>query len=113
MRTSKYFLADVANHNERVHQLYFIGAFLQEKGKNRVFVKLDSIYADKFPEYSNYVGRTLRLLNSIHGMTNSGKLFDCDSVEGLLEAGLIQSQYQMSIYYKYAPYIKNYCLILC
>ena len=36
-------------------------------------------------------------------MTNSGKLFDDELTEWLLEAGFIQSQYQMSIYYKYAP----------
>ena len=36
MRTLKYFLADAAKHKARVHQLYFIGAFLQAKVKNRV-----------------------------------------------------------------------------
>ena len=41
MRTLKYFLADAAKHKARVHQLDFIGAFLQAKVKNRVFVKLD------------------------------------------------------------------------
>ena len=45
MRTLKYFLADVAMHKAKVFQLYFIGAFLQAKVKNRVFVKLDSRYA--------------------------------------------------------------------
>ena len=37
-------------------------------------------------------------------MTNSGKLFAEDLTEWLLEAAFIQSQFQMSIYYKYAPY---------
>ena len=45
-RTLKYFLSDAANHNAGVHQLDFIGAFLQAKVKNRVFVKLESRYAD-------------------------------------------------------------------
>ena len=36
-------------------------------------------------------------------MTNSGKLFADELTEWLLGAGLIQSQFQMSIYYKYAP----------
>ena len=36
-------------------------------------------------------------------MTNSRKLFADELIEWLLEAGLIQSQYQMSIYYKYTP----------
>ena len=51
MRTLKCFLADEAKKNARVHQLDFIGSFLQAKFKNRVFVKLDSRYADYFPEY--------------------------------------------------------------
>ena len=37
-------------------------------------------------------------------MTNSGKLSDDDLTEWLFEAGFIQSQCQMSICYKYAPY---------
>ena len=45
----KCLLADAVKHNEIVHQLDFIGALLQEKFKNRVFLKLDSIYADYFP----------------------------------------------------------------
>ena len=49
MRNLKYLLADAANHKTRVHQLYYIGAFLQAKVKNRVFVKLDSRYEDYFP----------------------------------------------------------------
>ena len=36
-------------------------------------------------------------------MTNSGNFFAGDLTEWLLEAGFIQSQCQMSIYYKYAP----------
>ena len=76
MRTLKYYLADVAKHKARVHQLYFIRAFLQAKVKNRVFFKLDIRYTDYFPEYAQYFGRAFILLNSMYGMTNSGKLFD-------------------------------------
>ena len=75
MRTLKYFLADGAKYKARVHQLDFMGAFLQAKFKNRVFVKLDMRYADYFPEYAQYFGRYLKLLKSMYGMTNSGKLF--------------------------------------
>ena len=46
MRTFKYFSADDVNHNAIMHQLNFIRAFLHAEVKNRVFVKLDSIYAD-------------------------------------------------------------------
>ena len=74
-RTSKNFLADAAKNKARVHQLDFIGSLLQAKVKNIVFVKLNIRYTDYFPEYANYFGRSLRLLNSIYGMNNSGKLF--------------------------------------
>ena len=104
MRTLKYFLADAAEHKARVHQLYFIGAFLQAKVKNIFFFfKLDIRYTDYFPEYAQYFGRDLILLKSMYVMTNSGKLFADELTEWLLEAGFIQSQCQISIYYKYAP----------
>ena len=75
MRNLKYFLAIVTKYKARVHQLYFIGAFLQAKVKNQVFVKLYSRYADYFLDYLNYFGRALRLLKTMYGMTNYGKLF--------------------------------------
>ena len=37
MGALKYFLADADKHKSIVHQLYFIGAFLQAKVKNRIF----------------------------------------------------------------------------
>ena len=75
MRNLKYFLADAVKHKGRVHQLDFIGSFLQAKVKNMVFVKLDSTYADYFPEYSIDFGIALRSLKYMYGMTNSRKLF--------------------------------------
>ena len=42
VRNLKYFLAGATKHKARVHPLDFIGAFLQAKVKNRVFVILDS-----------------------------------------------------------------------
>ena len=103
MSTLNYFPADAAKHKSRVHQLDFIGAFLQAKEKNRVFVKLDIRYTYYFPEYEKYFGRSLRLLNSMYGVTNSRKLFADELTEWLLAAGFIQLQCQISIYYKYAP----------
>ena len=104
MRTFKYFLAEAAKHKAIVHQLDFIGSFLDAKVKNRVFVKLDIRCTDYFPEHAKYFGRALRLLKSMYGMTNSGKLFADELTEWLLEAGFIQSLCHMSIYYKFAPY---------
>ena len=60
-------------------------------------------YADYFPEYAKYFGRALKLLKSMYGMTNSGKLLADDQTERLIEEGFMKSQCQMSIYYKYAP----------
>ena len=111
--TLKHFLEDAAKHKSGVHQLDFIGVFLQENFKNTVFVKLDSRYVDYFTEYSNLFGRSLRLLKFMYGMTNPGKLFSDELSEWSTEAGFIQSQYQMSIYYKYAPYRINFYFILC
>ena len=88
MRTLKYFLADAAKYKARVRQLDFIGAFLQAKFKNRVFVKLYIRYTDYFPEYAEYFGRALILLKSMYGMNNSGNLFSDYLTEWLLEAGL-------------------------
>ena len=96
-------MADAVKHRARVHQLDCIVAFLQEKVKNRIFLKLDSKYTDYFPEYSTYLGRALILLKYIYGMTNSGKLFYNELTEWLLEAGFIKSYCQMYICYKYAP----------
>ena len=75
MRNFKYFLADTAKHKVRVHQLDFIGAFLQAKVKNRVFVKLDMRYAYYFQGYAQYFVRALKSLKSMYGMTNYRKLF--------------------------------------
>ena len=49
MRTLKNILADADKHKVIFHQLYFIGAFLQAKVNNRIFLKLDSRYVDYFP----------------------------------------------------------------
>ena len=103
MRTLKYFVTDEVKHKARVHKLDFIGVLFQAKVKNMVSVKLDSRYVDYFTEYLNYFVRALRLLKSTYGMANYGKLFSDELAECLLEAGLIQSQCQMFIYYKYAP----------
>ena len=70
-------------------------------------MKLDNKYEDYLSEYSSYFGRTLILLKFMDGMTNSGKLSADELTEWLIEAGFIQYQFQMSIYFEYAPYEKN------
>ena len=46
-------------------------------------------------------------------MAKSGTLFADELTEWLLEAGFIQSQCQMSIYYKYALYGSIFFRMLC
>ena len=48
MRTLKYFIEDEVRYKARVHQLDFIVVLLQAKVKNRVFVRLESRYAEYF-----------------------------------------------------------------
>ena len=93
-------MADEVKHKAKMHQLDFIGALFQEKVNNRVFVKLDSRYADYFTEY---FGRALRLLKYIYGMAKSGKIFADILTEWLLEVGFIEYQCHMYIYYKNLP----------
>ena len=77
------------------------------KVNNSVFVKFDSRYEDYFQSYSSYFGRALRLLKYMYGITNYGKLFADELIELLIEAVFFQYQFQMYIYYKYAPGGKN------
>ena len=44
MRTLQYFLSDASKHKSMVHQLGFIGVFIQANLKHTVSLKLDSRY---------------------------------------------------------------------
>ena len=46
MRAKNYFLVDDSKHKSRVHQLYFIEAFLQANVEHRFFVQLNSRYGE-------------------------------------------------------------------
>ena len=48
MSNLKHFLAYAAKHKASVHQLYFIGVFLQAEVKNIVFFELDIRYTYYF-----------------------------------------------------------------
>ena len=47
-------------------------------------------YAAYFPEYSQYFVRALKVLKSMYGMTNSGKLFAYEMTEWIIEEGFMQ-----------------------
>ena len=59
---------------QRVHQLDFIGEFIQANVKHSVFTNLESRYGEYFPDYAKYFGRPSRLNISIYVMTNYVKL---------------------------------------
>ena len=84
-------MEDANKHKAIVNKLDLIGAFLQKKVNNGIFVNLESIYTDYFTEYAKHFGRALRLLKSMYGMTNSGKLF-ADDLNTLLDHQQITSQ---------------------
>ena len=113
MKTLKYFLADATKHKTRFHQLDFIGPFLQAKVKNRVFIKFDSRYTYYFPEYSKYFGREFRLLKSMYGMTNSGKLFADELKNGYLKNVLFNLNVRCLSIISMNQMDQLFCLILC
>jgi hypothetical protein len=77
-RSLKMFLADAARNRCRIHQLDFVGAFLQANVRGRIFVSLPNIYRDIWPEFKVNCGRPLRLVKSMYGMTYSGKYWYLD-----------------------------------
>jgi hypothetical protein len=79
------FLADAARKRCRVHQLDFVGAFLQANVRGRIFVTLPKVYGDIWPDFKYCCGRPLRLVNSMYETTYSGK---CWCLEVLILEGL-------------------------
>ena len=101
----KYSLLDDSKHKTRVHQLDFIGAFLQSNVKHRCFLNLGRRYGEYFPEYFNYFVRPLGIKTPTYDMNNSGNLISNELTNWLIdESNFKQSQCQMYLYYKYAPY---------
>ena len=89
----------IPKKKERVHGSDFIGTFLKENVKHRVFlIRLGIRHGEYFSEYCNYFGRSLRPNKSMYGMTYSGILFYDDLNNWLIgKAGFKQSQCQIYI----------------
>ena len=97
MSNLKYSLSYAANHKSRVHQLDFIGSFIQANIKHRV-LKLDSRHGKYFLWHDNYSGTPLRLKKSMYIMTNSRKIFSDEIANCLIdESGFNQYKFQMSV----------------
>jgi hypothetical protein len=86
-RALKIFLAHASYLRVRIHQLDFVGAFLQAKVHSRIFMKLPALYRSIFPEYQKYCGTPLRLIKSMTGMTFSGKYWYQELMEYLVHIG--------------------------
>jgi hypothetical protein len=76
-------LAHAAKLKVRVHQLDFVGAFLQAKMQTRMFVIIPQIYGILFPEFAEYCGKPVRLLMSMYGTTLCGKYWYLDLLDFL------------------------------
>ena len=102
-RSLKMFLADAARNRCRVHQLDFVGAFLQANVRGRIFVTLPKVYGDIWPEFKEHCGRPLRLVKSMYGMTYSGKYWYLDLKEWLIEEGFTRSRASPCFFCKVFP----------
>ena len=58
--------------------------------RSRTFVKLHKIYGKLFPEFDEYCGVPMLLLNAIYGMTLAGKYWYQDCSEWLISVGFIE-----------------------
>ena len=65
-------------------------------------MKFVSRYAYFFQNNQNIFGKSLILLKSVYGMTNSWRLFTDELTKWQFEAGFVQYQFLISFYYKYA-----------
>ena len=84
IRSLHMFCAQAARVKKPIFQLDFIGAFLQAKVKNRIFVMLPRILGVLVPEYAEYCGVPLRLRKSMYGMTESSRFWFVELMEWLL-----------------------------
>jgi hypothetical protein len=102
-RSLKMFLADAARNIYRVHQLDFVGAFLQANDKGRTFVTLPKVYGDIWSDFKDYCGRHMRLVKSMYGMTYSGMYWYLDLKDWMHEEGYTQSRASPCFFFKVFP----------
>ena len=72
-------------------QLYYISAYIKGKFRSRIFVYLDEIVGEVYPEFSKYVGRPLLLERALYGLATSGKYWYEELNEYLLLIGFKKS----------------------
>ncbi len=73
---------------------------------------LPKVYGDIWPEFKEHCGRPLRLVQSMYGMTYSGKYWYLDLKEWLIEEGFTQSRASPCFFCKVFPDGSNAKLIV-
>ena len=92
MRLLKTFVAAAAQEGKEIKQVDFIAAFIQAKVRERVFVRLSDDLATVCPQYTHLIGRPLRLVRGLYGLTLSGKYWHVELNEFLIKQGFKQSK---------------------
>ena len=92
MRLLKTFVAAAAQEGKEIKQVDFIAAFIQAKVRERVFVRLSDDLATVCPQYTHLIGRPLRLVRGLYGLTLSGKYWHVELNEFLTKQGFKQSK---------------------
>jgi hypothetical protein len=87
MRLLKCFMADAVKNGRKVKQLDFIQAYLQAPAQTRTFVMIKPDVEDLFPEHSKCLGRPLRLIYSMYGMSVAGLLWAQECKNYLIQIG--------------------------
>jgi len=101
IRTVKMFLALATSMKRRVKQGDFVGAYLQAKARNRIFVKLDPRYKEYFPDLAKWFGVPLRLKKCMYGVTFSGKFWSLELSDWFKSEGFIRSTADTTYHIKY------------
>jgi len=92
-RLLRFVLAEAARLKCRVYQVDFVSAYLQANMDRRVFVILPAHWATIFPEYKEWVGKPLRLLKSVYGISSAGRLWSEEWIGWLVkDCGFRQSK---------------------
>ena len=112
-KTVKIFLCRAAKLKKQVIQIDFVGAFLQARVKQRLFVTLPAEFESYFPEFKDYFGKPQLLDKAMYGTSIASKCWNEDLTEYFTKsAGFSQSSVDSSLFIKRLPDGKYIELIL-
>lgn len=82
-RTVRTFIAFSTSMQRRPKQLDFIGAYLQDRMRERVFIRLQKEFSPFFITIQKYFSRPLLLKKTIYGLTVSAKYWNEELIKWL------------------------------